>query len=81
MLLAGAGAVSAISLHAVEKRVQFCVGVTGELCMPGILECCDSAGTCTRDQDGIPVSAEFNKAIVKKMLNLLSSQTCQSDDD
>ena len=55
MLLFGLGAVSASVLPVVEKRFELCVGVTGNYCVPGFIECCDSAGVCTVDQDGIPV--------------------------
>lgn len=52
-----AGAVTAAVLPELDKRVVFCVGVTGDFCIPGVLECCDSSSTCLVDADGEAVSS------------------------
>lgn len=55
LLLLSIGSASASILPNRHKRFQLCVDVTGDFCLPGLIECCDEAGTCTIDDDGIPV--------------------------
>lgn len=69
-LFIGMKLVSASVLPAVDKR-EFCVDVTGDWCTPGVVECCEQAGTCTVDQDGHAVRDFFRRSVICTSLTFL----------
>ena len=56
LLCSTAGAMPQLPTLSLNKRLQLCVGVTGDFCFPGLLECCDDSTVCLVDLDGRAVS-------------------------